>query len=230
MWTQEKLLKLTPEQFEHLVADLWQAMGFSVQRTGGPGDEGVDIVAVMNRGVRIRMYIQAKCYAPTNKVGVREIREYASLLMRPETDVIVVVCTSGFTESALEEAKKLKVRTIDGGKLIQLLNQYNIPIERYVPDAKDVYHDAQSISQDTQKNSKTMKSGEKYLDLESIDDLHGKMLFEIALVIFGLICFKIANNVNILWVYIVCYAGGALLIFKGLLGTYNVIKNYRRKI
>ncbi len=128
MWTYEDLSRLTPDAFERLVADLWRAMGYTVQLTGGPGDEGVDLVAVMDRGVRFTTYIQAKCYGPANKVGVREIREYSSLLTRRQADSVVVVCSSGFTEPALAEAKELKVRTIDGPELLRLLNQYNIPI------------------------------------------------------------------------------------------------------
>jgi len=127
MWTYEDLLKLTPEEFEHVLADLWRAMGYTVTVVGGPGDKGIDILAVKESGVPLTLGIQAKCYGPTNKVGVREIREYASVLAKREVDSVVVVCTSGFTEEALKEAKLLNVKTIDGKQLLSLLNQHHIP-------------------------------------------------------------------------------------------------------
>lgn len=128
MWTPDDLLRLTPEEFERVVADLWRAMGYAVRLTAGPGDAGVDVVATMDTGVPATMFIQAKCYSPPNKVGVREIREYSSLLRKPDVDTVVVVCSSGFTDQAIVEAREQKVRTIDGPQLVMLLNQYNVPV------------------------------------------------------------------------------------------------------
>jgi hypothetical protein len=139
MWTYEDLMKLTPDEFERVLADLWCAMGYTVTVVGGPGDKGIDILAVMERGVPFTVGIQAKCYGPTNKVGVREIREYASLLAKREVDSIIVVCTSGFTEEALREAKDLNVKTINGGQLLELLNQHKVslPVQMsFMPSAQ----------------------------------------------------------------------------------------------
>lgn len=127
MWTYDDLLTLDPDTFEELIASLWQAMGYDVTRVGGPGDQGVDVIARLNRGIPLTIHIQAKCYAPRTRVGVREIREYSSLLLAHQADTVVVICTSGFTEPALEEARKLGVRTIDGTELVRLLNQYQVP-------------------------------------------------------------------------------------------------------
>lgn len=127
MWRYEDLFLLSPEDFEKLIADLWRAMGFTVTQVGGPGDQGVDVIATLDRGVRFKVFLQAKCYKPPNKVGVREIREYASLRLNHQVDAVIIVSLSGFTESALEEAKKLGVRTVDGFELVKLLNQYGLP-------------------------------------------------------------------------------------------------------
>lgn len=127
MWEYGDLFKLTPREFEQLLADLWKAMGYKVTITGGSGDKGVDLIAVMERGVKLKVYIQAKRYAPDNKVSANEIREYASLFLKREADCVVVICTSGFTAQALAEAKELNIRTIDGYELVKLLNANNIP-------------------------------------------------------------------------------------------------------
>ena len=133
MWTYEDLMKLSPDDFERILADLWRAMGYTVTVVGGPGDRGLDILATMEKGVRFTVGIQAKRYGPTNKVDVHQIREYASLLAKHEVDSVVVVSTSGFTEGALKEAKELNVKTIDGEQLLALLNQHHIPRPFPVP-------------------------------------------------------------------------------------------------
>ncbi|MCX7844239.1 MAG: restriction endonuclease, partial [Candidatus Bipolaricaulota bacterium] len=158
MWTYEDLARLSPDEFEQLVADLWRAMGFNVRLTGGPGDQGVDIIAEMERGVRLTLYIQAKCYGSAKKVDVREIREYSSLLRRGKCDSVVVVCASGFTGPALAEARELGVRTIDGQDLVTLLNQYNVPL----PVSRQV---APSLSSTTEEPVHRVEEEESVLQL-----------------------------------------------------------------
>jgi len=50
MWTYENLMKLSPNDFERILADLWRAMGYPVTVAGGPDDRGADILATMERG------------------------------------------------------------------------------------------------------------------------------------------------------------------------------------
>jgi len=89
MWTYENLMKLNPDEFERILADLWRAMGYTVTVVGGPGNKDVDILATMGKGVRCTIGIQAKRYGPTSKVHVHQIREYASLFTKHEVDSVV---------------------------------------------------------------------------------------------------------------------------------------------
>jgi len=59
-------------------------------------------------------------------VGVRELREYASLLLRDGIDRVVVVTTSTFTHTARAEAKGLGVELVDGRALSKLLRQHGV--------------------------------------------------------------------------------------------------------
>ena len=61
------LNKINPSEFEDLTVALMEAMGYEdVERTGGPGDEGVDVKGVLqSEFVNINMYVQVKHH--TNK-------------------------------------------------------------------------------------------------------------------------------------------------------------------
>ncbi|MFC2099672.1 restriction endonuclease [Candidatus Bipolaricaulota bacterium] len=118
--TAASLLDLSPRAFESLVADIWEAMGYSTRVTQRSRDGGIDVLA-SRAGKTVA--IQAKRYKETS-VGVQEIRQYASLALRDGIDRVVVVTTSTFTGPARAEAKSLEVELIDGRALSKLLQQY----------------------------------------------------------------------------------------------------------
>jgi len=127
-WSLEEILTLTPLEFEETIAALWTAMGYEVVRGPvGGGDRGIDVLVKTKQEPAITCSIQAKLYNPGHRVGVSEVREYASLAQRSDIDVVIIVTSSSFTKGAEKEAKELKVKLIDGGRLVALFNKYNIP-------------------------------------------------------------------------------------------------------
>ncbi len=123
MWTLDALLRVTDSEFEELVAALWADMGQEIVRAPMSGhDKAIDVIARTRTQPHITTCIQAKRYQPTNRVGVREIREYASLLRRAEIDVVAVVTTSSFTLDAVQEAAEHGVKLIDGDGLLGMLS------------------------------------------------------------------------------------------------------------
>ena len=127
-WDKEMLLRLSSHEFEQVIAALWEAMGYDILR--GPirgADAGIDILARTKSEPKITVGIQAKAYGPGRCVGVREIREYASLKYRSNIDIVIIVTTSDFTDSAKREAEELGVKIIGSKKLLQLLNRFNVP-------------------------------------------------------------------------------------------------------
>lgn len=127
-WNKAMLLRLSPHEFEQIVASLWEAMGYDILR--GPikgADAGIDILARTKSDPKITVGIQAKAYGPGRCVGVREVREYASLKYRSNIDVVIIVTTSDFTNTAKREAEELGVKIVGPKKLLQLLNRFNVP-------------------------------------------------------------------------------------------------------
>jgi len=142
--TRHHLLDLTPESFEELVAKLWHSMGYRVVQTRLSADGGVDVFALSPGIPEFLVAIQAKRYAIGNSVGVRRIREYASLVLRREADKqadaalartidrVVIATTSSFTSAAIVEAEDMGVHLMDGAKLLELLNKHG-PFEDVLP-------------------------------------------------------------------------------------------------
>jgi len=128
-YSSEDLLKLSSREFEELVAQVWKRKGFKTQLTGRSADGGIDVVAVLNGR---RFAIQAKRYSDTNSVGVRSIREYASLNLLSDIAGVIVVTSSRFTPSAIDAARRMEVELVNGADLLKLMNHYRIDIGRAI--------------------------------------------------------------------------------------------------
>ena len=116
-----------PYDFEHLVADLWEALGYQTAVTQSSQDLGVDVVARQVTPVEQTVVIQAKRYGPNTKVGREEIQQYASLHRQErDADLVVVVTTGEFTGPAEEAAEDLNVKLVDGGRLAELIEEYDL--------------------------------------------------------------------------------------------------------
>lgn len=108
------------------MAELWQRRGWDTTVTTESNDKGIDIVATRSTPYQEKELIQAKRYQEGNRVGGPEIQQYASLRHQEDNvDKVVVVTTSGFTDSALSIAKKANLKLIDGVGLAQLVSRLN---------------------------------------------------------------------------------------------------------
>jgi restriction system protein len=109
--------RLTAQQFEHALADLCRRDGCSrVTVVGGAGDLGADVLATTPDGRR--MVIQAKRYAPTNKVGSPEIQKVGGTFrVVHHAQLAAVVTTSQFTPAAIGYARQAGIRLFGGGDL-----------------------------------------------------------------------------------------------------------------
>ncbi len=139
-----------PVFFERLIVDLLVAMGYGGGRAeagkalGKSGDGGVD--GVINEdvlGLDV-VYVQAKRYAPTVSVPVREIRDFVGSLEGFRATKGVFVTTSTFPSGAIEFAQKVSKRIvlIDGKELARLMLKYNIGVR-----TKDIY-EVKSVDED----------------------------------------------------------------------------------
>jgi hypothetical protein len=129
-----KLLSMDPYQFEYLIADLLQKIGYeNVFVTKRSGDKGIDIMANLTVGgiTNVKTVIQVKRYGLGNKIDgkiIAQLRGSAEVDQRG-----LVITTSDFQKSAIEESKasnKMPVSLVDGIRLIELLVRYEIGIKK----------------------------------------------------------------------------------------------------
>jgi restriction system protein len=121
-WTSE-LRRLTAEEFEWLVGELFRREGWQVSETGRQGgpDGNIDLEVTRDGG---RKVVQCKRW-DSRSVGVSEIREFAGTLLREglRGDLGVFVTLSGFTPQAITEAKAMGLTLVDGGALYQRIEK-----------------------------------------------------------------------------------------------------------
>ena len=108
---------IDPDEFERLVANVWDGLGWNTTVTSSARDDGIDVEATRwTEDGKEKHLIQAKRY--DSKVSAPEIREYAGLYQQEsDVDKVIVVSTGGFTDPAKEVASKTDIELIDGHEL-----------------------------------------------------------------------------------------------------------------
>lgn len=113
---------VTPEYFEQIVADIFTALGFSTEVTGGADDKGVDVIARYSDGLDFApIYIQVKHYCGTMKVTPNEIQKLAgAVLLHGGLQGVLVTC-GAFAQPVPEYLQGLP-----GARNIALVNQHQL--------------------------------------------------------------------------------------------------------
>ena len=118
------LMQMGHGDFEHLVRQLFEAMGMQGWTTTASKDDGVDAVVVNPTpfvgGLTI---IQAKHYK--NVVGVNHIRELAGAMEEKKAGRGILVTTSWFTSGGWQKADEHgRMKLIDGSRLVYLIKEH----------------------------------------------------------------------------------------------------------
>jgi restriction system protein len=117
-WTSD-LRRLTSDEFEWFVGEVFRREGWSVSETGRQGapDGGVDLE--LTRGAD-RVIVQCKRWTSW-RVGVEEIRSFAGALLRDGLagGAGIFVTLSDFTDDARREAARVGLRLLDGRDLLE---------------------------------------------------------------------------------------------------------------
>ncbi len=130
----EKLLAMDPAQFEVLVAELLEQLGYEqVEVTGRSGDKGIDVTAVLTLGgiTSVKTVVQVKRYKTGNNISgsvVTQLRGSAQVDQRG-----LIITTSDFTRDATAEAEaagKTPIALVNGDKLLDLLFANDIGVRR----------------------------------------------------------------------------------------------------
>lgn len=134
----KRLQESSPEFFEKAVIDLLWAMGYGgahgeKQHVGRSGDGGIDGVIRQDALGLTNIYIQAKRYADTNKVGEPEIRTFMGSLDSRGASLGVFITTSSFQPAAQQTAANYRhgrIVLIDGIKLTSLMLSYGVGVRK----------------------------------------------------------------------------------------------------
>jgi len=101
------LHKLTPRNFEKLLAELLADMGWEVELTKQTRDGGTDILAYLNTDIgRLLCLVEAKHYRPDRKIGIDLVRTLYGTLCDAQANSAMLVTSSTFTADAREFQQK----------------------------------------------------------------------------------------------------------------------------
>lgn len=115
---------LAPKEFEFIVAELYENMGYSVRLTQDSYDGGIDVHASKNEvSTKEKLVIQCKRYTQNNTVGVGDIRSLLGVVTDTKATKGLLITTSSFSSEAIKfEKNNPSIELIDIVELNKLLN------------------------------------------------------------------------------------------------------------
>ncbi len=95
-------------EFEWHVVNMLKSLDYrAVDRVGGAGDNGIDIVAKDKRGQTF--LVQCKCFSTGNRVGSVDVQKLLGAVVHHGADGGIFVTTSTYTPAAIELARSGRV-------------------------------------------------------------------------------------------------------------------------
>lgn len=125
-----QLGSLTPEGFEEFVAEVFESLGFEVDRRGGTGDEGVDLQV---RRDGLRGVVQCK-YQGKGVVGSPALQKFLGTVHHTGSHKGFFVTTSTFSLAAERFVAAHPIELIDGPRLVELVHEAIGPGARREPE------------------------------------------------------------------------------------------------
>jgi restriction system protein len=135
----DTILRKTPRDFEIIVIELLQKMGYGGQilnsgrTTNYSNDGGIDGVIkedILGLGV---IHIQAKRYARNNSVGREEVQKFVGALAVAQSNKGIFITTSHYSKGAKEYASSLNGTTnlvlIDGIDLAKFVYDFGLGMQ-----------------------------------------------------------------------------------------------------
>jgi len=120
--TEDYLLKAwqgTGHEFEHVVAAVFQAMGFTARVTRATGDHGVDVIAHPDALGLEKPYIKIQTKSGTGTTGEPDVNQLKGTLNAGDKGILVSL--GGFTKGAWDnERTSTNLVLIDGKKFVEL--------------------------------------------------------------------------------------------------------------
>lgn len=115
------LNRLSWQDFERQVAEVYRQRGYQVDEVGGGGaDGGVDLRLRQDGTTAI---VQCKRWK-TYKVGVRPVRELFGVMAAERADRAIFITSGVYTEEALRFGEGKAIELVDGAQLAEMLRQF----------------------------------------------------------------------------------------------------------
>jgi len=115
--TLEELHRLTGNQFEELIASLFRRDGYTVNRCGGSGDEGIDLILELAQSKDV-----VQCKRWKSDIGSPVIRDFYGAMMHFAARHGFIITTASFSPSARAFAHGKPITLISGHELLCWIN------------------------------------------------------------------------------------------------------------
>ncbi|WP_376690246.1 restriction endonuclease [Wenzhouxiangella sp. EGI_FJ10409] len=119
----ELLKKVTPEGFEQICARLLRESGFEkVTVTGGPKDEGIDGIGILQVNPFVSFKVLFQCKRYQGSVSRAQVGDFRNAMIG-RADKGIIMTTGTFTADARKEADRdgaPPVELVDGEKLVEM--------------------------------------------------------------------------------------------------------------
>jgi len=113
---------------EHVVAEVFEGMGFGVTLTPGSKDGGKDVVLTcIVKGKRAEYYVEIKHWRSSTKVGSAAVEKLLKVIVEERKDGGLFLSTYGFTSNAFEQLttiEKQKLKFGDHEKIVTFCRSY----------------------------------------------------------------------------------------------------------
>lgn len=127
----KELASLRPDTFEEFVAELFEALGYDVDRVGGSGDEGVDLRV---RKQNLLAVVQCKYSQGKSVVGSPELQKFLGTVHHTNSHKGFFVTTRTFSLAAERFVADHPIELIDGPRLVELVQEALGPGARRDPE------------------------------------------------------------------------------------------------
>ncbi|MGO8699149.1 MAG: restriction endonuclease [Limisphaerales bacterium] len=115
------LNKLTWQDFERQVGEVYRQRGYQVDEVGGGGaDGGVDLWLRRDGATAI---VQCKRWK-TYKVGVKPVRELFGVMTAEKAGRAILITSGVYTEEALRFSQGKPLELVDGAQLAEMLREF----------------------------------------------------------------------------------------------------------
>jgi len=125
----ELLDRISPRDFEEVVAELLASFGWEVSLTTAAQEGAHDILAFEGNeyGLAIRVIVECKRYRTDRSVGVAAVRQLAGMKSYVGANKALLVTTSWFTAEAkrFADAHPWDLQLIDRSKLLEWMRAYS---------------------------------------------------------------------------------------------------------